>query len=250
MKELPSDMRIIPLVLLLCLFAASCKVKKTSGQANTPAIDSILQQHLERIESLPYYDTSNYDYQVLKAYYHQDLPFLKQLSAEIAFDRQKQSIQEYMDTCVHLPELTTIPVQEAYRFIYMQAFSPNKINITISKQADSVHLHFILFKPRWEKEPCSIIKEYDKKLTLAQWNEFTEAMEYADFWGMKKDNGIHGVDGSSLLVYGYKKANPQYEEPARSHSIYRWSSNTMAIYSPLSVLLELSGNMGSGLWGQ
>lgn len=89
---------------------------------------------------------------------------------------------------------------------------------------------------------CKIVNSVNKVLSLKEWEEISEAIRFADFWGLKRDNNSTGLDGSSLNVEGFK--NEKYKVPLspQYHVIYRWAANRYAIYDAFTLLLKFSGN--------
>lgn len=72
------------------------------------------------------------------------------------------------------------------------------------------------------------------------------ALVQADFWGLKKDNGVHGLDGNSLTVTGYKKSG--YSPGDQFNYVYRWLWQDYSISAPFNLVLKLSGNKKGCVW--
>ncbi|OQP50881.1 hypothetical protein A4H97_03385 [Niastella yeongjuensis] len=231
--------------ILLIVLAFSCNTKPNITD-NYSLKDTILEKHFKAIESSDDFDSTDLNYKVLKAYVNNDTLFFKNLESDIVDNERYNKQWQSMDSCIHQSKIQSMDVDEAYRFIYSAAFCPYKINVTVSKKADSSNLHFILYQYKWDTADCNIISEYDKKLTTKNWEDITESLSTSDFWGLKKDNGVHGVDGSSLTVTGYKNRDSVYNRPAKFHYVYRWSQNVLR--DPFHLILKLSGNQKGCLW--
>ena len=71
------------------------------------------------------------------------------------------------------------------------------------------------------------------------WDTPISDIEQADFWGMKEDNGRHGMDGSGLRLIGYERPLNSFE--GRHKKIYRWAAEEMTIGILFKKLLDHSG---------
>jgi hypothetical protein len=89
---------------------------------------------------------------------------------------------------------------------------------------------------------CHIINQYDRKLTLKNWADITDAISKADFWGLKKENGVYGFDGDNIYVTGYIKGDGSFSGPAKFNYIHRWVTFATGIGEPFKLILKLSGN--------
>jgi hypothetical protein len=93
----------------------------------------------------------------------------------------------------------------------------------ISEKDALVNLHFILYADEWSAGKDIVINEYNKRLTMKDWNEFTQAMLRADFWGLKGINGAAaGLDGDVLIVSGYIKRDTYNRISPRFNLVKRW----------------------------
>ncbi len=101
-------------------------------------------------------------------------------------------------------------------------------------------LSTIVYQYAWDTIPCKIISQTTITIDSLRWDEFQVSLEVADFWGLKPDNGKRGVDGSTLEVYGFKKAtNPTWDSD-RSAFISRWNPAYNSIFSSFILLLKYS----------
>jgi hypothetical protein len=224
---------------------ASCK--NTSTQALPYSIkDTVLNEHLLALDSALYFDTTEINYKVLKAYQKNDTAFFKKLRLDIIKEKQFATERQLMDSCIHLQKLQDLKVDEAYRFIFTAAFCPYKLNVTVSKKADTANIHFIVYQYKWDTAVCRIISEYDKKLNSKDWETFSEAIDKSDFWGLKQQNGIHGLDGSTLITMGFIKAKNTFDTRPQYNYVYRWENTTLR--DPFNLILKLSGNKQGCFW--
>jgi hypothetical protein len=67
-------------------------------------------------------------------------------------------------------------------------------------------------------------------------------MSHADFWGLKGNNGITGLDGDDIIVSGYIRGDTADRRPARFSSVSRWVVHSTALGDPFDLALILSGN--------
>jgi len=207
--------------------------------------DSVIKRHFETVDSISSYDTNTYDYKLLKAYYLNDTNYLQGYNNLLQSISKTRNVWYYNDSCIHQPELIDLNIEEAYRFIYWKAFCPYSLNITIGKLEREINLHFIIYKPYndYDSLPCSIVDEFNKKLTVREWENFEEAMNRADYWALKERNDRNGVDGSGLEIYGcikgYLKKNAIQ---TKTYHIYRWGAERYTIGEAFMLLLKYSRN--------
>jgi len=207
----------------------------------------VLKEYLLEIDSFPYYDTTEVNYKVLKAYQKNDTVLLKNLIKQIREVKKQESVWSVMDTCIHQLKLQDLHVDEAYRFIFHPPFCTTPISVTITKKGDSANLHFLLYQNGYDTVICRIISEYDKKLTTEEWEEFRSKLWSGDIWGLKRENDIHGVDGSNLTFIGYQSGK-FWNTPDKISYGKRW------VYSSLNEALRFalmkSGNKKGCYWIQ
>ncbi len=236
--------------ILLLLFL--CTILNTSCQQSeiTPVKyslrDSVLKEHLNTVESLPYYDTAEINFKILKAYQNNDTTFLKSLRTQIAQEKEDVPSWLFGDSCLHQQKLQDMGVDEAYRFIYFPPFCTTPINVTVTRKGDSSNLHFVLYQNKYDTGACRIISEYDKKLTSNNWEEIKSKLRVADIWGLKRINGASGLDGNSLIFIGYQKGDVHFNRPDRYCYVYRWEFSTLG--ELLVAILKMSGNRKGCFW--
>lgn len=233
------------LAMLLVILSISCNTKSQKIDDHS-LIDSILVKHFKAVESAEDFDSTDINYKVLKAYVNNDIIFLKNRGADIVDNERNNEQWQFLDSCIHQPKIQSLPVDEAYRFVYLAGFCPYKINVTVSRKGDSSNLHFILYQYKWDTADCRIISEYDKAISPKNWKEIIESLNECDFWGLKKDNGVHGVDGSTLTVTGFRQRDSLFNSPAKFNYVYRWSPYGLS--GPFQLILKLSGNKKGCFW--
>lgn len=225
------------LVLLVILFQAC-----NSAQPSISVKDSLLIRYLKYVDSTRIMDSSDSNYYTLKAYVNNDTTRIKQMIVWAENQVRKREFEKsYSETLVHQEQLQDMNVDEAYRFIYRPPFCDTKINVTITKKEKQANLHFILYENYATKPSKRIINEYDKTIPLKDWTEFEQSMFETDFWGLRKDNEIRGLDGDNMVVYGYKQV-AAYPGEYRFNTVTRWGSTNPALEKALDLLLLLSEN--------
>ena len=220
---------------LICLLF-SCAENNSSTTFSLK--DSILKAHLLEVDSLDFYDTTDINYKLIRAYHNNDTIFFKKYEKEVYSDKMFKKQWEYGDSCIHLAKLKDSKADSIYRFIYSQAFSPYETNLTISKSGDTAKIHLVVYQTSRDTIPCEIIDEFDKTLTLSEWNEFNNSLSSADFWGLKEDNGVHGVDGSTLTIYAFIKGDNTYWHPRKTQTVSRWSPYNLPINGSYVLLFK------------
>jgi len=233
-------MKIVPY--FICVFTIGMINCKTSTQKQllVEKKDSLLQKYLGLIDSLPYYDSNSIDLQMLKAFSLNDTSTLEQLLERTRYLNTKLDWEKHLDSCVKQPSFEDIAAEEKYRFSYNQSFCPYVTTLTAIKQKDSMFLNTIVYQYAWDSVPCKIISQSIKPIDSLVWGEFQESLERADFWGLRSDNGRHGLDGSSLMAFGFKRSHYLQSAPDKSNFISRWSPASNAVFSCFILLLKYS----------
>ena len=154
---------------------------------------------------------------------------------------------EIASSCIHLKNLKELNCDRAYRFIYHSAFCYDPIVATITKKQDSINLHFLVYHLKHDTTPCRVITEFNRRLTSDNWDNFYNNLENADIWGLKRENGRRGVDGSTLTFMAYENEAYVRNNPRHCY-IHRW------VYSSLNetfdYVLKISGNKTGCYWVQ
>lgn len=202
--------------------------------------DTVTKEHLQMLDSSEYTDTTDINYKVLKAYLANDTVFFDRLKMDIAQKNKFKKEYGNNDSCIHQKRLQDLNADEAYRFVYTAAFCDKKLNVTVTRNGDSANLHFILFQDVWLNKECKVLSEYDKKISPKNWQDFSDLMDKADFWGLRSSNGVQGLDGSTLITTGFTRGYRTYEMKSKYNYVYRWGYSTLS--EPFHFALKLSGN--------
>jgi hypothetical protein len=231
----------------IVLIVSACTGTTRSDPGNA-YMDTAVNEHLLYQKLLDEFDSTDINYGVLNAYMKKDTTYFKKL--RVAIEESKRFKKEWaiQDSCIHQVAIDELKVDKAYRFIYGAAFCPYKINITVSRKGGNSILHFILYQFKWDTASCRIISDYEKQLTEKQWNEFADAIQNADFWGLKWDNGLHGVDGDNIKVWGFENGDTAFERPTKAHYVERWSVHRSTLSDPFNLLLKFTGNKQGCFW--
>ena len=225
--------RIVPffLLLLVCCKEPSIQKPKTDFK------DSLITEYLAQIDSLESYDTTNYDFRVLRSYFKNDSIFFNEWQKDIEVNRKAIAYVSPEDSCTRLQKLSMLDVDEAYRFRHSEAFCFYKQIVTISRKTGSISLDYLEYSGTddgnvieyFEKGSlkkigpgCKIEKKFSKRLSNKEWEIFEEYLAIAGYWGLKPHNPRLGLDGSSWHVDAYTK-RPKYITGQQIHSVYRWS---------------------------
>jgi hypothetical protein len=229
-----------------CLLSFFCIVLLASCNSPTAKVDSInlakdtiLKQFVAQADSFTYFDTIDANYRLLRAYLYNDTGFLSNHLKELKYTIWTIPKDLQFDSCATTPPLNTLGSDEAYRFIFEEAFNYYKTNITISRSSAGAKMHFLIYRPKASEGPCQIINEYDKQLTSAQWDTIVKSLRYADFWGLRGENGQMGIDGSNLYIDGFRRGQDGNRD--KMHRIYRWSPNESSIWDAYKSVYRFSG---------
>ena len=192
------------------------------------------------VDTLPYYDTSSSEFRLLNAYSSNDTNTLKKIVRHLANVNTKVEWEINLDSCVKLQAFKDIPAEEKYRFNYSSAFCRFTTSTTILKNKESTILNTLVYQHAWDGLPCKIIDQSTIRIDSISWDKFQHSLEVADFWGLKPDNGKHGVDGSTLEIYGFKKGTNAVWNPDKLSVIERWSPLNNAIFESFFLLLKFT----------
>lgn len=239
--------RIVFILLAFTPFFYSCKFE-ASYRTNSAVKDSILNRYFSIVDTLSYYDTNTIEFQLLKAYRLHDTNTLKKLVERFEKMNTKLDWQVNLDSCVKQVAFKELIAEEKYRFIYSAAFCPYTTSTTIIKFKDSFSLTTIVYQHAWDTLPCKIIDQSTITIDSISWEKFQESLQVADFWGLKPDNGKHGVDGSTLEVYGFKKGTNSEWNPDKYSFITRWSPAYNSILDSFILLLKFSKTKKGCMW--
>ncbi len=235
---------------ILIYFLTGCR-QAASIKEQPDFKDSVIQKHFSKINSLEFYDTIDYDFKVLKAYFNDDTSFFREMNENM----DKLSSYPRVDSCVNQIKLSDLNCDEAYRFYHSQSFCDFHQNITIARSGDSVRLIFIEYSNGDGKQTqylsykgdtvtvlpyCVVTKQFNKLLPIKDWEKLKDIIRKADYWGLKPHIFELIVDGSSWRVDGYTK-EAKYLSGQQIHSVSRQSPSSQAFKDIGIYLLKLSG---------
>ncbi len=232
---------------ILVLFVLLTACNNSDNKSTKFDREIALKKYLLAIENIPFYDTSDINFKVLKAYQCNDSLFFSNIENEQKYENSYEAKLKIKSSCIHLKNLKDLNCDKAYRFTYYAPFCSKPIVATITKKQDSINLHFLVYQLKHDTTPCMIITEFNKRLTSDNWDTFYNKLENADIWGLKRENGRSGVDGSTLTFMAYENDANERNNPRHCY-IDRW------VYSSLDetfvYVLKISGNRKGCYWMQ
>jgi len=222
-------------ILIFSLFLICCK-PPTPAKLTMSFKDSLVKEHLASIDNLEFYDTIDYDYKILKAYFNNDSAFFNEMAEDLkAWNEESNKYPKLQsDSCVHLKKLSELNVDEAYRFRHRESFCHFRQVVTISRKDDIINLHYIEYATGFNDEyieikkskgdviktNCLLVKDSIKILSVDDWYKLESALKKADYWGLKEHNPQLSFDGSTWLVEAFTK-EPRYATNQQMHFVVR-----------------------------
>ncbi len=218
------------------LFLICCKPAVTP-KSSLSLKDSIIREYFSNIDSNEFYDTTNYEYRILKAYIKNDTPFFTKMAEDIKTDKEVKRSYAPIDSCLQLEKISEMNADEVYRLSHDESFCYYSQRITIRRSGDSISLHYLEFSGTddgnvveiQEKNgvkkfgpQCRIENEFEKSLSKKDWEMLKDQISVSDYWGLKEYNDRRGFDGTSWRVEAYTK-KPTYITNRNIHTVYRWS---------------------------
>ncbi len=222
--------------LLISFISVSCNKPKITSKLSSR--DSIMDSYFQILDSLPFEDTLSLNFQLLKAYHRNDTAILREVylnKVNLSHSVQRVPKRHRCDTN---GLVNVMDCDEGYRFSYSASFCDKFAIVTVQKVSGGMALQSVLYQIDSKTQGCIIVKQGNKKFDDKAWNSFSEELGFADFWGLKEENGDIGLDGSSLNIFGLRKSkashNIEYKE------IRRWSPEKTAIGQVFRYILDLS----------
>ena len=205
---------------------------------------------------MEFYDTLNTDFKVLKAYIKNDTSFFSRLKKDIVQSQQDAIFYGRDDSCVKQETLSDLKVDKAYRFKHWEAFCFFNQNITVALSGNKVNLHYIEYSSSPEGKSftiiksngdtlkvgptCTIVKEFDKTLSMMDWEVLERKVRDADYWGMKEKEG-GGLDGSIWQIDAFIEEKFPARTVKSSHSVWRFNVPSKCFKDIARYMLQLSG---------
>lgn len=222
--------------LFIILIGVSCNKPKVALKLSSR--DSIMNSYFQILDSLPFEDTLSLNFQLLKAYHRNDTAVLREVylnKVNLLHSVQRIPKRHRCDTNVLV---NVMDCDEGYRFSYSASFCDKFAIVTVQKVPGGMAVQSVLYQIDNETQGCTIVKQGNRRFDDKAWNSFSEELDFADFWGLKEENGVTGLDGSSLNIFGFRKSwipqDIEYKE------IRRWSPEKTAIGQAFKYILDLS----------
>lgn len=194
------------------------------------------------VDTLPYYDTTNLNFKLLKAFNQNDTSNLEQIINYIDRTSTTPWMHAYLKPCAINVEFDILTADEAYKFSYESSFCEYYTIATITQRGNKIKAIATVYKnaSAMDSTPCTIAQQHEAEIDSASWVKFQEAIFATDFWGLKEDNEYHGVDGSSLDVQGYQRSF-KWNRSIQSRRCYvsRWSRSMDNLLGPFMMLLRI-----------
>lgn len=241
--------------LLSILFIIGCK-QPNPVDKSASLKDSVIRQYFSIVDSLDFYDTTDYSYRILKAYVNDDTLFFKK--AKKGFD----NLVDYysfntLESCIVPKKLSDLPVDEAYRFIHSESFCDFGQTVIISKSIDSIKLYYFEYilptdakkvihksgKNYVVDSNCTIIKDFSKSLKLEDWQKLKDALYKTDYWGLKPTTPPRFLDPSHWQIDAYTK-QPGNLTTQQVYSVKRESPPFKEFADLCMLFMKLSGEKG------
>jgi hypothetical protein len=227
---------------LLCTIAVlffSCREQSSDSSNSTR--DTLLNEFISIVDTLPYYDTTDFNFKLLKAYQENDTLRLAQLNSYIKRNSTTPWMHAYLEPCAINVEFDTLTADEAYKFSFESAFCDYYTTASVIKRHSKILVVAVVCKnaSKTDSIQCSVVQQYDGAIDSSSWIKFQEAITASDYWGLKEDNGHHGNDGASLQVQGFQKEFKSiHGAQARRNTVYRWNRSMDNLLEPFVMLLQ------------
>ena len=197
--------------------------------------DSILREYFAVIDSLELYDTTNYDFRTLKAFFNDDTSFFEEMAKDIKVSKEQNRFDDAIDSCVQLKKISELNADEVYRFSHSESFCFYSQRVTISRTGDSILLHYLEFSASPDGKVieyrdkqgfkrigpgCKVEKEFSKVLSKTDWDHLENKIRDADYWGMKQRSYEEVLDGSWWQIDAFTN-NPREPVGQRTHTVGR-----------------------------
>lgn len=189
--------------------------------------DSITTKYIAMLDTSGQYDTSELNTKILKAYISNDTAFFRQLDKQITQNYNDRPAWDLWNKDIPLPKLQDLHVEQAYRFTYSLLGGSAYRTVTITKEGDSIKLHYLRFFYEFGSVIPKVDTQYTKELSGKEWDELVKKLHYADFWHLKKEGSRRGTDGSDLTVMGYIRGNPADGNPDKYNFVHRFWMSTL-----------------------
>ena len=214
-------------LLFIIITTVSCSSQPTTNQQDHLLKDSVYKEYTQIIVPSLGVDSIHFMTKLLQAYATND---------SLALLSSLKTIQNFKDVLVYInankyamnpANIQVTNYDEVYSFLYKQPFCDTAINITITHTQDSTWAHSYHLVSVYTDTPYIITKQQTIALSPSDYKLLIDALEHADFWGLKPDNGLDGYGCSNLFIDGYHKTYGS--NPGKTHTISRCGAEGTAI---------------------
>lgn len=237
-------------ILLLC----ACSCNRHPIETKLPVIyslkDSLLKEYFLTCDTIlktdsRYFDSNDYNYRMLKAYYLNDTSLLRRYTNDSRAGR-KEFFRSASFNAKYVPDLRKMEVDEGYQFLFIPSFCPYKYLLTITQDSGKVNLNTIIYRTTALYDDSVVletVRKFNKKLSIKEWERFNEAIILADFWNLKAHVDHWVLDPDYLTVHGLRKNNSQ-TKILDSYTVDRGPVYGTALYNAFLLLVKISGIPG------
>ena len=121
-------------------------------------------------------------------------------------------------TALDEPMLSDSLPTKVFRFTYLRTFH-NPIVIGLANSNDTITIYWKVCDGAGGYAPGNLVEDKSKKLTLKEWEDFTEKINAIKFWDLPSTNNSMGCDGSQWILEG--KTLGKY------HVVDRWGGGEL-----------------------
>ena len=186
-------------------------------------------------------DSNDYNYKILRAYYLNDIKYLRSAMINIKRSRQRDSFEmKYLKK--EIPNILEIKADEAYQFEYSETFCNFQYIFTISKDSSKINLNTIIYQLKRTSNDSTFLKVVEnsnKKLQINNWIDFVTIFYLSDFWNQKQKDDALVLDPTRLVVSGVENLNQ--DRRLHANSIERSIFKRTALFKAFQMLIEFSG---------
>ncbi|RYY41210.1 MAG: hypothetical protein EOO08_02720 [Chitinophagaceae bacterium] len=236
----------------LCLFIFVFSCRERAGSARPFERDIALVKYSAIMDSIPYTDSNDLTYKVLRAYRQNDTGNLNRIltwanDSYIKRDSVRKLYRSYLKNSY--PSLAVFKeegFEESYHFVYQRAFCNQIASVIVGINNDSISSRLVVYDIGYAEssaegeEDKSKSKIIDTTIILndEERKVFHDGLGRCDFWGLTRSNYTTGVDGSKLYVFGYRSWKDPTDITERGYKeIERWGSEGTALWDWVKSIL-------------
>ena len=121
---------------------------------------------------------------------------------------------------------------EIYRFLWLRTFH-RAVAIKAVRHAYDFEVHYLETTGMGGYEPGKLLVKNKYNVTQAQWCEFMDLLDKADFWNLPTIDREVGLDGSDWILEGVREN--------RYHIVDRWTPDSGDFREACLFLLKVTG---------